>query len=158
MVIKLSSGYTLGLMSSHWSNWLADYWSPEGWNWDEFSHHLPPNVLNAIAAIEIVNDGSGDNFIWNESSNGCFSIRSALQIIRRNENEVEDVIWKKVWKVEASERIRNFLWLVAHDSIILSNVNRVRRHLSDSAMCDICGESDESTLHIIRDCVKARKV
>ncbi|KAL8140296.1 hypothetical protein V2J09_006317 [Rumex salicifolius] len=117
---------------------VADYWDGNQWKWEEFSD-------------------IDDNFIWNRTSSGNFSLASALLIIRNDEGDAPNDLWKKIWRVEASERIRLFLWLVAHDCIT-GNANRVHRHLTSVANYSSCGNECESTLHIIRNCPRAREV
>ncbi|QHN83294.1 Putative ribonuclease H protein [Arachis hypogaea] len=48
------------------------------------------------------------------------------------------------------ERIRTFLWLVAYQAI-LTNAERARRHLTNTADCPRCNNAKE-TLHVLRDC------
>ncbi|QHN99969.1 Putative ribonuclease H protein [Arachis hypogaea] len=43
------------------------------------------------------------------------------------------------------------MWL-ASQNVILSNAERLRRHMSPSATCQKCGGNKETTLHILRDC------
>lgn len=83
--------------------------------------------------------------------------QTALQIIRKDSNEFEDAIWSLIWRAPTQQRIRAFLWLACHDRL-LGNGNRYRRHLTDDPKCFICGELDESTLHILRSCPAARCV
>ncbi|CAL1388702.1 unnamed protein product [Linum trigynum] len=64
-------------------------------------------------------------------------------------------MWKSLWRVPATQRIRAFFWLVAHQRL-LANCERRRRHLTTVARCQICGGDEETTLHVIRDCPYAR--
>lgn len=59
--------------------------------------------------------------------------------------------FEKVWKVVAPERVKVFLWLVAHQ-VILTNEERVRRRMGDSAVCPVCRGATESIIHVLRDC------
>lgn len=49
------------------------------------------------------------------------------------------------------ERIRIFLWLGVNQ-ILMTNVERQRRHLSTSGGCQVCKSRDETIIHILRDC------
>ncbi|CAN1181547.1 Putative ribonuclease H protein At1g65750 [Linum perenne] len=49
-----------------------------------------------------------------------------------------------------------FLWLATHERL-LTNAERNRRHLCQSAACSRCGCSSESVIHILRDCPIARQ-
>ncbi|KAG6763271.1 hypothetical protein POTOM_033811 [Populus tomentosa] len=45
-------------------------------------------------------------------------------------------IWRLIWRWKGPERIRNFLWLVAHNKLPTNN-QRVARHLTDNACCHL---------------------
>lgn len=98
-----------------------------------------------------------DLLYWGAGTKGKFSIKSALQIIRKEVNGVEDDLWDLVWKAPAQQRVRAFLWLASHDRL-MGNLNRYKRKLTNDPKCFICGGEDESTLHILRDCPAAKSV
>ncbi|KAK5802198.1 hypothetical protein PVK06_029782 [Gossypium arboreum] len=56
-----------------------------------------------------------------------------------------------------SKRVRHFLWLVLNEHL-LTNVEQCRRGLVRDPSCALCGNVEESTIHIFRDCVNAREV
>ncbi|CAA7025020.1 unnamed protein product [Microthlaspi erraticum] len=60
-------------------------------------------------------------------------------------------MFDRVWHVVAPERTRVFLWLVVHQAI-MTNMERQRRHLSDTGVCQVCRGGEESILHVLRDC------
>ncbi|CAN1787168.1 Putative ribonuclease H protein At1g65750 [Linum perenne] len=72
-------------------------------------------------------------------------------------HHTEQAIWKTIWRWAGPSRVRHFLWLVAHDRI-LTNVERRRRHLTDTNECQRCRIGIEDTLHVIQDCRGAREV
>ncbi|CAL9018286.1 unnamed protein product [Prunus brigantina] len=51
-------------------------------------------------------------------------------------------------------KLKIFYWLV-YQGKILSNEQRVRRHLTYDASCMYCRGVNESVLHILRDCYRA---
>lgn len=53
------------------------------------------------------------------------------------------------------ENIKQFVWLVSHGSL---PTNCVTRHVSNDASCQRCGAIQETILHALRDCSKARVV
>lgn len=67
----------------------------------------------------------------------------------------EPGIWGKIWKINCPQRIRSFLWLCVHGKL-LTNVERARRSLAQHVDCERCGTLEESLLHVLRDCPKAR--
>ncbi|KAF7829952.1 putative ribonuclease H-like domain, reverse transcriptase zinc-binding domain-containing protein [Senna tora] len=61
--------------------------------------------------------------------------------------------WKNIWKCDAIERARVFLWSLAHNSILTNEV-RVKRRMTLDASCIRCNGSTKSPLHAVRDCPK----
>ena len=65
-----------------------------------------------------------------------------------------EALYSQVWLLVAPERVRVFLWLVTHQ-VIMTNMERKRRHLSDNGVCQLCKNGDETILHALRDCPTA---
>ncbi|KAL8154116.1 hypothetical protein V2J09_011876 [Rumex salicifolius] len=87
------------------------------------------------------------------TSNGEFSIASAYSIAATSEPIAwnDTSFFNSVEKLKVPERIRTFVWLMAHG--ILTNEERRRRHLTDVALCPICKRETESLAHLFRDCL-----
>lgn len=49
------------------------------------------------------------------------------------------------------ERVRIFLWLVVNQDI-MTNVERKRRNICDTNLCQVCKSGEETILHVLRDC------
>lgn len=62
-----------------------------------------------------------------------------------------------MWGFEVSQKIRFFIWLTSQDPL-MTNGNRFIRKLIDDPRCFVCGEIEENTLHILRDCPAASRV
>lgn len=97
-----------------------------------------------------------DHLFWGHTPSGLFSTKSALQIIRHDRRLTEDKGWEKIWKLQSQQRVRSFVFLTAHDAI-LSNTNKVRRHISLHDACPRCTKS-ETSMHLLRDCDDIQKV
>lgn len=125
-----------------------------GWKWDVFAQFLSRDDLGRIAAHELVEDNECvDEVYWNGSPSGGFSLASALRVIRNDsEPRFEEVRgWRIMWKVEVPQRIKFFLWLASQDRL-MTNSNRFLRNLTDDPRCFVCGEVEENTAHILRNC------
>lgn len=68
-----------------------------------------------------------------------------------------DDSWSWLWGLKIPAKIITFMWLIMKDRL-MSNSLRVRRNMSDSAICSRCNCEVESSIHIIRDCVEARNI
>ncbi|CAN1813110.1 Putative ribonuclease H protein At1g65750 [Linum perenne] len=89
--------------------------------------------------------------MWGLERDGRFSIRSAYLLITEEESAALDPIWRLIWRWKGPQRIRQFLWLVAHNRL-LTNSERHRRHLAEFGSCQVCPGHEESVLHVLRDC------
>ncbi|CAN1799142.1 Putative ribonuclease H protein At1g65750 [Linum perenne] len=96
--------------------------------------------------------GAGeDKITWGLERDGRFSIRSAYLLVTEEESAALDPIWRLIWRWKGPQRIRQFLWLVAHNRL-LTNSERHRRHLAEIGSCQVCPGHEESVLHVLRDC------
>ena len=140
---------------------VIEFWDPQvGWLFDKFANFLPADVLQKIAAFELIEDEEAvDEIFWNGSPSGGFTIGSAMKLVHLNPDEevAVDGTWKIIWQLPVPQRIKFFMWLSYQDRI-MSNGNRFLRRLTDDPRCFACGEVEESTLHILRDCPVARLV
>ncbi|XP_050229329.1 uncharacterized protein LOC126678474 [Mercurialis annua] len=123
-----------------------------GWWWSKFENLLPNNWLLTIVNIIPPDHSNGKDFMfWGFSNSGQFSTKSAYEFLDSDIGPGEDRRWSFVWNWPGPERVRFFLWLVAHDRL-LTNHERRRRHLTEEGMCPRCKIEDESICHLLRDC------
>jgi hypothetical protein len=59
-----------------------------------------------------------------------------------------DSVWKLMWKWNGPERIKVFLWTVAHNSL-LTNETRVHRIMAEDPQCHHCPLEVESLSFMI---------
>ena len=79
-------------------------------------------------------------------------------MVREERGDIDrDPLWRIIWKWKGMERIKVFLWTVAHNTI-MTNEARWRRRISDNKWCGNCVTEVETLAHVLRDCPKARKV
>ncbi|CAN1792135.1 Putative ribonuclease H protein At1g65750 [Linum perenne] len=95
-------------------------------------------------------DRGEDSWVWGYESIGKFSIRSAYELVVRPSNPRPEAAWDRIWNWGGPSRIQFFPWLVSHE-MLLTNLERKRRHMSQDSSCPRCGHSEESILHILRD-------
>ena len=105
------------------------------WKWELFAHLLPVQIVLVLAShsppsTELEEDAS----YWRHSSSGQFTTKSVylFQVRDATSRSPMEPIWRLIWRWKGPERIRNFLWLVAHNKL-LTNDQRVARHLTDNA-------------------------
>ena len=134
---------------------VKDLWI-RGAGWDLTS--IMPNVSDSIRlklAAYVVDDvtGAKDRTMWGEDATGKFTVSSAFELVTKSSEAKQQngKLWESVWKVVVPERVRVFLWLATHQ-VIMTNVERHRRHLCNTSTCSVCNGGEETILHILRDC------
>ncbi|GLU16149.1 hypothetical protein SLE2022_325970 [Rubroshorea leprosula] len=88
----------------------------------------------------------GASFIWR----GIVKCRSILQ---------QGVHWRigSGEKLHCAERIRLFVWLLVRGRVLTNSV-RVACHMAPLPLCPRCDSSNETPIHLLRDCFYAKTV
>lgn len=136
---------------------VQDFWCHNGWDCELLNACLPSHIVAKILTIPISCDANvGDKIIWNPTSNGNFSVRSAYDLSIAIDT-ISTVPWKGIWSFNIPPKLKIFAWIVAQGRL-LTNVQRCIRHISSDPCCNLCPGIEESMLHLLRDCPAARKV
>ena len=132
--------------------------SRRNWNWELFAHLIPMQAVMSIAShMPPEQDTEIDSVVWDKSADGRLTVRTAYMVHEERETMERDPLWKIIWKWKGMERIKVFLWTVAHNAI-MTNEMRWRRKITDDKYCCQCETVVESLIHAVRDCPKARKI
>ena len=71
--------------------------------------------------------------------------------------EATNQVWKGVWKIQASNRVRHFIWRAVKDSLPTKE-NLKKRQIQLDVTCSLCDESKEDTMHTLWLCDQAQSV
>ncbi|VVA38500.1 PREDICTED: ribonuclease [Prunus dulcis] len=136
---------------------VSDFLTEQGWNTDWLMGCLPLHVVQKIHCIFAgFNHTEADSCIWQLTSNGEFSVKTAyLSLFTEETNYTWN--WDIIWKLQVPPKIKTFLWLLIHGKL-LTNVQRVRRNLASNSNCPCCNGSMESLDHLFRRCSHAAKM
>ncbi|KAK9041425.1 hypothetical protein V6N11_016527 [Hibiscus sabdariffa] len=123
-----------------------------------FGHFLPHTALLTIAATKPpVSTFLPDSAGWSGEKHRNFSVKSAYSIVAEVNNMPQCKDWDIISQFRGLPRVRVFLWLCYHGSI-LTNGERQRRHLTEDPSCTICGAVNEDVSHVLRECFVARSL
>jgi hypothetical protein len=95
-----------------------------GWNHTLIQEVFSPEEAVTITGIPLCPAFPRDRIIWNGTSTGMFSVRSAyhlwmdIQLRLRGEpsNPVsKSSLWKNIWAVKVSNSVKLFLWKACHN-------------------------------------------
>ncbi|OMO86377.1 reverse transcriptase [Corchorus capsularis] len=130
-----------------------------GWDLSLSSFLLPDCILKFIFSTALpFNRNQNDLIVWNFSSDGSFNLNSAYEIAASIIHEKDDfVFWKKLWHVPCHFRVMHFLWTAALDKLCTRSM-LYHRKISFDPCCDLCLDTEESVLHILRDCTIAHSL
>ncbi|XP_075663116.1 uncharacterized protein LOC142632628 [Castanea sativa] len=107
-----------------------------------------------VRKIQVYEDWEEDIRIWPLTSDGGYSVRSVYRMLVDAEilplpsssiPTSAGSVWKKIWKVQVSNKIRHFLWHAAKDSLPTKQ-NLEARHIPVGNVCDGCGDHTKSVL------------
>jgi len=136
---------------------IRDYWDQNnGWHWSRIGQLLPADILHRIASFGLANDLIADRIAWTASKSGRFNVKSAVRVLQGVE-PLSATTWRWIWKIRVPHRIQTFLWLLFHRKL-MTNVERVRRHIHPNPLCEICYEGEEDLDHLLRYCQNAKEV
>lgn len=128
------------------------------WDWSLLKDYFLKGILSYIAACLVPNEALGnDCCLWKLNKNGHFSVKLAYSSLTTGLSMSTLESWDLIWKSWLSSCIKHFLWLVQQNRV-LSNVERARRGMTDDASYELNGGTQETVLHIVRDCTIALAV
>ncbi|KAG7564109.1 Ribonuclease H domain [Arabidopsis suecica] len=104
------------------------YWSNgRGWDLSGLSVYLPENVRMMLTAVVVDTvTGARDRLSWGENADGKFTVKSAYSQLTRED--------------------------IPNQNVVMTNVERNKRHLCDTSICQVCKGGEETILHVLRDC------
>ncbi|CAN1137716.1 Putative ribonuclease H protein At1g65750 [Linum perenne] len=159
--VKLSNVATRNLDRNEAERSVLDATDGNGnWDWGFLASYLPHQAVMQVAGMQPPIAGNDDDdMIWGPDPKGTFSLKSAYEVLAAagSDNNANQKLWNLIWRWKGPNRVRFFLWLVAHNRI-LTNAERRRRHLSATDTCDRCNMGSEDVLHVLRDCNFAVKI
>lgn len=126
------------------------------WKMSIIQDVLPHEVAQLFPVLLPPQPNSEDVCVWPGDRLGRFTVANAHSLLKGYHLMHVDRKWRVVWKLQAPERVRVFLWQVLHDRL-LTNAGKSRWGLG-SANCAFCTGMEETTLHVLRDCPLASEM
>ena len=115
------------------------------------------NSIRAVKQIPIPRRATPDKSVWLGETSGNFSVKSSYLTehgdrLDRKYNKV----WKKLWESKLHGRLNMFLWRLAKGELPLKTRLANNGIGCEDLSCVLCGEAEESELHVFRDCIVIR--
>ncbi|KAL0453948.1 UNVERIFIED_CONTAM: hypothetical protein Slati_1372900 [Sesamum latifolium] len=128
-----------------------DRWIP----WPVFipGYH-PPVVLSLDATMDALFQEGSEG--WNEDLNGCYSVRSAYNLVTREGgtrnassfSSSSSAYWNFIWHVAVPPKVQLFTWKVCCNSLA-TNSNLQRHGVQPDGGCTWCGGPEDDLLHVL---------
>ncbi|GAU39340.1 hypothetical protein TSUD_60910 [Trifolium subterraneum] len=128
-------------------------------NWDLnfLTTHLPQTVVNQLVAIPTPKETDGpDSLGWVGTNTRQFTVQSAYYLQCGNYLPIVGN-WKSLWDWKGPHIIQTFMWITAHECL-LTNYRRNKWGNGIAPTCPICGNADETIIHVLRDCSYANQL
>ena len=76
---------------------MHDYWDEEGgWHWEALTGLLLHDLWRMIASFELRNTGEIDGILSGGTNSGNFTLKFAINITRKEENQEQDVSLRRI--------------------------------------------------------------
>ncbi|XP_057418459.1 uncharacterized protein LOC130712657 [Lotus japonicus] len=137
---------------------VADYYDHMQGRWkiSDLSFLLPGVVLAEVIAMPPPSLSIGsDQVCWGLTSDGLFSSRSAYEASGAARVHHQQLDWRKLWRWKGPYKITHFLWRLANDGLWV-NHKRWQSRMTGSASCPLCGDCDETGIHLFRGCLHVK--
>ncbi|XP_059451030.1 uncharacterized protein LOC132181816 [Corylus avellana] len=121
-------------------------------------------TLHTVREIQkiFINPTPISDLLWNPSSSGHFSSKSAYRLIisprvSSFSSPLVSNTWKLLWKLKINARLKLFLWKIAWDIIpSKARLKAIFPISSADSLCPLCKTEEDSLLHLFFRCSFAR--
>jgi hypothetical protein len=140
--------------------------SIKGWNSVLIDDYFPAFIANAIKNTHLCPLLPPDKIIWNDTSSGLFSVKSAYhlasELLRQKSGECSSffgshVFWKKIWAINVPNASKIFMWR-ACQNVLPTKQNLLRKGVGNDDLCPCCMLEVESVIHVLWCCPGAQDV
>ncbi|KAK9912978.1 hypothetical protein M0R45_036807 [Rubus argutus] len=130
---------------------VSDFLCATDWDLTIIQDFFTEDVKQKILGTHAGGIRSGnDKAIWNLSTNGEFTVKSAYQSLFTNVAD-HSWPWNFIWHLQIPPKVKVFLWTLVHGRL-LTNESRMQKGLAADAHCPRCSCPIESMDHIFKGC------
>ena len=133
-----------------------------GWQWNfEWRRHLFDRELESAVcflndiATSCIQPQTKDRWIWKPEQSGQYSVKSAYDMLRRDDMEGVDVkVFQDLWKLRIPPKIAVFAWRLLKERLQTKANLRRRQLMINDTSCPFCGIYEENEAHLFFLCDK----
>ena len=140
-------------------------WSNGRWVWGlvwrrpffEWEKPAADQLSQLLLGVEVVIEET-DSWIWKGGGIKSFTVSSAYNLIRKDNEMVSSQVLRKLWRSKAIPSALVLAWRVMENKLA-TRVNLSRRGVQlESLRCVLCGKEEESSSHLFFGCSFAWRV
>lgn len=139
----------------------------KSWDIDILRRNVPPQDAIEVIKTIIIRSMPHDSIYWPYTNNGGYSTKSGYRRLfdmegkqARNTNTSHVIpieSWHTIWNAKVPQKIKQFMWKVYHNALPVKS-NLYRRKISNSPICTICQDEEETVEHTLLLCPWTRPV
>ena len=125
--------------------------------------HVHPEDVPLIKQTRVRYIRTAGKRVWIFSPKGQYSVKSGYhQLSKQSIVNISDAaqhkdLWKRIWALKIPPKLQHFWWKILHNALpVAANLARLRIKLSRD--CVLCGEEEESIMHLLFHCRVAREI
>ncbi|XP_074298496.1 uncharacterized protein LOC141629381 [Silene latifolia] len=139
---------------------VADLMTNDRTSWDDelLRGMFLPFEQDRIKAIRICDAQAVDDWCWDHTKDGQYSVKTAYHLLTGREDAAEQSdwarskwLWKVIWRTPVIPRVKIFMWQMCHDALPTRHNIARRLDLRDEE-CQFCSFNSETCLHIFKGC------
>src|ERR1044072_5065033 len=142
-------------------------WVGEEWRW-QFRWRRPLGVREVAQLAHMtqwlslcpLKQGVHDEWIWSCCKEGCYTVKSAYALLIGEDVAPNNEMYAALWECNIPSNIAGFGWRLLVDRLPTRS-NLRRRAILQSAqdcLCPLCGEEEETSIHLMWRCTKTQPV
>ena len=133
---------------------LAEFYTDNGWDGNKLRNWLPDYLASRIEELQL-HPSMEDSMVWQPSSNGELSVKSAWEEWRQRRNI--SVVDKGIWCPILPLKVSFFSWKLVRGFVPMDAAIK-QRGISLASRCDCCFSAEESVSHFFLHGPVARNV
>ncbi|KAK9998675.1 hypothetical protein SO802_018278 [Lithocarpus litseifolius] len=137
------------------------------WKHEIIDAVFAPNEAQIMKSIPLSRRNHKDILIWNETTCGVFTVKSAYHMLRAAETcnttgeclnpNNSQFLWKGIWEVKFPSRIKILIWKACCNRLP-TRQNLYKRKMFNVLTCPLCQEEAVSVEHVTYSCEVAQAV
>uniref|UniRef100_A0A803PJK4 Reverse transcriptase domain-containing protein n=1 Tax=Cannabis sativa TaxID=3483 RepID=A0A803PJK4_CANSA len=120
--------------------------------------------IDKILSIPLSTFSHDDKIIWHHETTGIYTVKSGYILASKfADQEAPSVsshstqLWKHFWKLNIPSKVRIFLWKAVQECLPVAAILQ-KCHIAGSDICSLCRGNNESIVHALFLCKRAKKV